>query len=74
VTLQIIEALLPIADCKQTARKAPKLRPKRDPHPLNPHISLHHWDLAMEYHAVPLEERARDEKGNILPWGYVFKE
>ena len=28
----------------------------------------------MEYHFVPLEERARDEKGNILPWGYVYKE
>jgi hypothetical protein len=23
--------------------------------------------VAMEYHFVPLEERARDEKGNILP-------
>lgn len=30
--------------------------------------------LAMEYHAVPPEERARDEKGNLLPWGYVYKE
>ncbi|KAK2733681.1 hypothetical protein FQN55_003190 [Onygenales sp. PD_40] len=28
----------------------------------------------MEYHAVPLEERARDEKGNVLPWGYVYKD
>lgn len=28
----------------------------------------------MEYHFVPPEERARDEKGNILPWGYVYKE
>ncbi|KAJ5699010.1 hypothetical protein N7462_001015 [Penicillium macrosclerotiorum] len=28
----------------------------------------------MEYHAVPLEERARDEKGNLLPWGYVYKD
>lgn len=30
--------------------------------------------FAMEYHAVPPEERARDEKGNLLPWGYVYKE
>lgn len=29
---------------------------------------------AMEYHSVPPEERARDEKGNLLPWGYVYKE
>ncbi|KKK17238.1 hypothetical protein ARAM_005925 [Aspergillus rambellii] len=28
----------------------------------------------MEYHAVPLEERAKDDKGNILPWGYVYKD
>jgi hypothetical protein len=28
----------------------------------------------MEYHSVPLEERARDEDGNLLPWGYVYKE
>ncbi|KAJ5640765.1 hypothetical protein N7528_000390 [Penicillium herquei] len=28
----------------------------------------------MEYHAVPPEERARDEHGNLLPWGYVYKE
>lgn len=28
----------------------------------------------MEYHSVPLEERAKDDKGNILPWGYVYKE
>ncbi|CAG8947268.1 unnamed protein product [Penicillium salamii] len=28
----------------------------------------------MEYHAVPPEERARDEKGNLLPWGYVHKD
>ncbi|CAI7581450.1 unnamed protein product [Penicillium bialowiezense] len=28
----------------------------------------------MEYHAVPPEERARDEKGNLLPWGYVYKD
>lgn len=28
----------------------------------------------MEYHFVPPEERARDEKGNLLPWGYVYKE
>ena len=28
----------------------------------------------MEYHFVPLEERAKDEKGNVLPWGYVYKE
>lgn len=28
----------------------------------------------MEYHAVPPEERARDEDGNLLPWGYVYKE
>lgn len=28
----------------------------------------------MEYHAVPPEERARDEQGNLLPWGYVYKE
>jgi hypothetical protein len=28
----------------------------------------------MEYHSVPPEERARDEKGNLLPWGYVYKE
>ncbi|OQE17959.1 hypothetical protein PENSTE_c019G04560 [Penicillium steckii] len=28
----------------------------------------------MEYHAVPPEERARDENGNLLPWGYVYKE
>lgn len=32
------------------------------------------WPLVMEYHAVPPEERARDEKGNLLPWGYVYKE
>lgn len=30
--------------------------------------------VAMEYHFVPPEERARDEKGNLLPWGYVYKE
>jgi hypothetical protein len=30
--------------------------------------------LIMEYHAVPPEERARDEQGNLLPWGYVYKE
>jgi hypothetical protein len=29
---------------------------------------------AMEYHSVPPEERARDEDGNLLPWGYVYKE
>lgn len=28
----------------------------------------------MEYHFVPQEERARDDKGNLLPWGYVYKE
>ncbi|KAL4805879.1 hypothetical protein BDV18DRAFT_140078 [Aspergillus unguis] len=28
----------------------------------------------MEYHSVPLEERAKDEKGNTLPWGYVYKD
>ncbi|KAJ5474348.1 hypothetical protein N7475_003914 [Penicillium sp. IBT 31633x] len=28
----------------------------------------------MEYHAVPPEERARDEDGNLLPWGYVYKD
>ncbi|CEJ59688.1 hypothetical protein PMG11_08300 [Penicillium brasilianum] len=28
----------------------------------------------MEYHAVPPEERARDENGNLLPWGYVYKD
>jgi hypothetical protein len=28
----------------------------------------------MEYHFVPPEERARDEKGNLLPWGYIYKE
>ncbi|BDD61641.1 hypothetical protein MPDQ_004544 [Monascus purpureus] len=28
----------------------------------------------MEYHFVPLEERAKDEKGNLLPWGYVYKD
>ncbi|KAL1965201.1 hypothetical protein VTN77DRAFT_5955 [Rasamsonia byssochlamydoides] len=28
----------------------------------------------MEYHFVPPEERARDEKGNLLPWGYVYKD
>lgn len=28
----------------------------------------------MEYHFVPFEERAKDEKGNVLPWGYVYKE
>ncbi|KAJ5560312.1 hypothetical protein N7513_002711 [Penicillium frequentans] len=28
----------------------------------------------MEYHAVPPEERARDEQGNLLPWGYVYKD
>ncbi|KAJ5729749.1 uncharacterized protein N7483_004257 [Penicillium malachiteum] len=28
----------------------------------------------MEYHAVPPEERARDEHGNLLPWGYVYKD
>ncbi|KAL4860670.1 hypothetical protein BDV12DRAFT_181245 [Aspergillus spectabilis] len=28
----------------------------------------------MEYHSVPLEERAKDDKGNILPWGYVYKD
>lgn len=30
--------------------------------------------FTMEYHAVPPEERARDEQGNLLPWGYVYKE
>lgn len=30
--------------------------------------------VAMEYHFVPVEERAKDEKGNLLPWGYVYKE
>ncbi|KAI9367049.1 hypothetical protein BJX61DRAFT_360093 [Aspergillus egyptiacus] len=28
----------------------------------------------MEYHAVPLDERAKDEKGNTLPWGYIYKD
>ncbi|KAL1960496.1 hypothetical protein VTO42DRAFT_7795 [Malbranchea cinnamomea] len=28
----------------------------------------------MEYHAVPPEERAKDEKGNLLPWSYVYKD
>ncbi|RDW72574.1 uncharacterized protein DSM5745_07746 [Aspergillus mulundensis] len=28
----------------------------------------------MEYHSVPLEERAKDDKGNTLPWGYVYKD
>ncbi|KAJ5143555.1 uncharacterized protein N7515_002342 [Penicillium bovifimosum] len=28
----------------------------------------------MEYHSVPPEERARDEHGNLLPWGYVYKD
>ncbi|KAJ5166208.1 uncharacterized protein N7482_004989 [Penicillium canariense] len=28
----------------------------------------------MEYHAVPPEERARDQDGNLLPWGYVYKD
>ncbi|KAJ5887506.1 hypothetical protein N7495_007547 [Penicillium taxi] len=28
----------------------------------------------MEYHAVPPEERARDENGNLLPWGYLYKD
>ncbi|KAE8148495.1 hypothetical protein BDV25DRAFT_158175 [Aspergillus avenaceus] len=28
----------------------------------------------MEYHFVPPEERAKDEKGNLLPWGYVYKD
>ncbi|QGA19536.1 hypothetical protein EYB26_007225 [Talaromyces marneffei] len=28
----------------------------------------------MEYHFVPQEERARDDKGNLLPWGYVYKD
>ncbi|KAJ5670625.1 uncharacterized protein N7477_005988 [Penicillium maclennaniae] len=28
----------------------------------------------MEYHAVPPEERARDENGNLLPWGYIYKD
>lgn len=28
----------------------------------------------MEYHSVPVEERAKDEKGNLLPWGYMYKE
>ncbi|CDM27343.1 hypothetical protein DTO013E5_8461 [Penicillium roqueforti] len=28
----------------------------------------------MEYHSVPPEERARDEDGNLLPWGYVYKD
>ncbi|EFQ97165.1 hypothetical protein MGYG_00208 [Nannizzia gypsea CBS 118893] len=28
----------------------------------------------MEYHSVPLEERAKDEKGNTLPWGYIYKD
>ncbi|KAA8643407.1 hypothetical protein EYZ11_010119 [Aspergillus tanneri] len=28
----------------------------------------------MEYHFVPLEERAKDDKGNLLPWGYVYKD
>lgn len=31
-------------------------------------------DIIMEYHAVPPEERAQDDKGNPLPWGYVYKE
>ncbi|KAH8431549.1 uncharacterized protein LDX57_009211 [Aspergillus melleus] len=28
----------------------------------------------MEYHFVPPEERAKDDKGNLLPWGYVYKD
>ncbi|RAL11046.1 uncharacterized protein BO97DRAFT_478889 [Aspergillus homomorphus CBS 101889] len=28
----------------------------------------------MEYHFVPPEERARNEKGEMLPWGYVYKD
>ncbi|KAF9884469.1 hypothetical protein FE257_001730 [Aspergillus nanangensis] len=28
----------------------------------------------MEYHFVPPEERAKDDKGNPLPWGYVYKD
>jgi hypothetical protein len=28
----------------------------------------------MEVHSVPVEERAFDEKGNRLPWGYVYSE
>ena len=34
----------------------------------------HPLSSIMEYHAVPPEERARDEKGNLLPWGYIYKE
>ncbi|WEW61412.1 hypothetical protein PRK78_006902 [Emydomyces testavorans] len=30
--------------------------------------------LKMEYHSVPPEERARDPKGNLLPFGYVYKD
>ncbi|KAI9044943.1 uncharacterized protein KD926_011116 [Aspergillus affinis] len=29
---------------------------------------------SMEYHFVPPEERAKDDKGNLLPWGYVYKD
>ncbi|KAI1928484.1 hypothetical protein LOZ65_001977 [Ophidiomyces ophidiicola] len=28
----------------------------------------------MEYHSVPLEERSRDSKGNLLPFGHVYKD
>ncbi|KMU88477.1 hypothetical protein CIHG_06277 [Coccidioides immitis H538.4] len=28
----------------------------------------------MEYHSVPPEERARGPKGNLLPFGYVYKD
>src|SRR6266536_285323 len=28
----------------------------------------------MEVHSVPVEERAVDEKGNRLPWAYVYSE
>lgn len=37
-------------------------------------IKLLRISKRMEYHAVPPEERARDENGNLLPWGYVYKE
>lgn len=40
---------------------------RRERRHLNPHAR-------MEIHSVPPEERATDENGNLLPWGYIYAE
>lgn len=42
--------------------------------PHSPYLLTTSPSTIMEYHSVPPEERARDEDGNLLPWGYVYKE